>query len=1409
MKTKLFLLISPILFLILTFTPNTFAQDEPYLVIGDGHWDEVNSVAFHPDGHTLASASRDYTIKLWNIKTGVVLKTLKGHRTGVNSVAFHPDGHTIASASGSWRADDNTIKLWNTNTGEHIRTLEGHTSYAYSVAFSPDGHTLASASYDKTIRLWNPNTGELLNTLEEHTDGVNSIAFHPDGHTLASASYDKTIRLWNPNTGELLNTLEEHTDGVSSVEFHPDGHTLASASYDKTIRLWDTNTGELLNTLEEHTRGARSIAFHPDGYTIASASGDFRDDTICLWDARTGALLNTLKGHTNASSLSVAFSPDGHTLASGNSESRLLGGSTISLWDTNTREHIRTLKGHTDEVSSIAFHPDGHTLASASDFWDDTICLWDANTGELLRTFEGYTGPASSVAFSPDGHTFATGGGWDSAVCLWNVNTGELLNTLKGHTRGVISIAFHPDGHTIATGSNDKTIRLWNTNTGELINTLTGYVNSVTFHPDGHTFATGGGREIVLWDANTGELINTLKGHTGDVNSIAFHPDGHTIASGSDDRTIRLWNTNTGELMNTLEGHTGDVNSVAFHPDGHTLASGGRYSDSTIRLWDANTGEHIKTLEGDTTGVNSITFHPDGYTLASGNWARTIHLWQVDTGGVTPNEPITTVTLSKSHTKVASGKTFKLSATIENTEGIPAPSTLQFYGPVAVENIVTSATTIDFTGKMLGEAINIAATDADSTLKKTITATAPETHGTYAYKACVQPADTAEETDEICSDVFTVTVGPPDLQFTKVWAEPINVAPGKEFKLYAIVSNSGGNSDKTTLWWSGPSEDDPTVHTELKAIRIPSLPLSDGKTFVTESITVTAPETPGEYDYAPSINRVDGEENTENNYANSVTVPVGVPNLLIESVLISSRGDENNKKEGPIFANPGEAFNLHVAFRNSGSPTSDQTVLRYYRSLNATISETDTPLGTPRESAEIVTLPENGTVHRVLWHLYFPYTPGIYHYGVCLDKVARETDTQNNCKAITVIVLGTRLDIPQGLISNVGYGKNNTYFVLNPKFAKLSRTDDTPRYIPHKSTITLYIGNVQYAMLTLEPPPSVGEQVQELGKKIGEVLTIAVSGKVKLASATSQFLIKSIGPAVNVTDLRFRIGDIENPNNPPQVSMTYYPNTDFNRGKTIEGDVPILFVIQNQRLSSVHFHVEQQYYEEGNWVPTNVDFEAPVRDYGDSLLGKLYSTAVNFVSGVTNVLWETLSQFVNKINNNLFVGYPNLTVRYRGEWNLEETFREENPDLAAAPSAYPMSLVDYAPFQRLSPEAQAYLLQLSEDPNFRKTIAIETQQIPEQTSLLANYPNPFNPETWIPYQLTEPADVKLTIYDINGHAVRTLDLGHQRAGTYHGRSRAARWDGRNAQGEPVASGVYFYTLKAGDFTATRKMLIRK
>ena len=150
---------------------------------------------------------------------------------------------------------------------------------------------------------------------------------------------------------------------------------------------------------------------------------------------------------------------------------------------------------------------------------------------------------------------------------------------------------------------------------------------------------------------------------------------------------------------------------------------------------------------------------------------------------------------------------------------------------------------------------------------------------------------------------------------------------------------------------------------------------------------------------------------------------------------------------------------------------------------------------------------------------------------------------------------------------------------------------------------------------------------------------------------------------------------------------------------------------------------------------------------------------------------------------------------------------------AAAPSLlYPDGLEMLTSVDVRQWLSEAQYLYLTDTTSLRGILFLQhllTVLIPKETALLPNYPNPFNPETWIPYQLAKDAEVRLQIYAINGTLVRTLNLGHQAAGVYQNRSRAAYWDGRNELGEPVASAVYFYMLTAGDFTAARKMLIRK
>ena len=316
----------------------TSAQDLSHITIEVANKRGVYSVAFSPDGSTLAS-DRDNTVQLWDAATGQEIETKKlfwvdigGHVTAdINSIAFSPDGRMIAGGI----HERGSICFWDAATGEKIRSIREDAANALhwinTVAFSVDSKMFASGSEDGSLYLRDVEKGGRLRTLTKNTENIFSVAFSSDGETLASGNSGNTIRLWDINTGEKLETLWGHTDWVFSVAFSPDGQTLASGSRDKTVRLWDMTTRQQLSTFTGHTSVVWSVAFSPDGRTLASGS---EDKTIRLWNAITSEQLAILTGHT-APVRSVTFSPNGVTLASGSKDS------TVRLWDLTSPMLLR------------------------------------------------------------------------------------------------------------------------------------------------------------------------------------------------------------------------------------------------------------------------------------------------------------------------------------------------------------------------------------------------------------------------------------------------------------------------------------------------------------------------------------------------------------------------------------------------------------------------------------------------------------------------------------------------------------------------------------------------------------------------------------------------------------------------------------------------------------------------------------------------------------------------------------------------------------------------------------------------------------------------------------------------------------------------------------------------------------
>jgi WD40 repeat protein len=233
-----------------------------------GHDDVVFSVAFHPDGKRLASASFDKTVRIWDLTSHKAERTLTGHSDFVYAVAFSPDGKWLASAS-----KDRSVKLVETDTGKSRLTLSGMDQDVLAVAVSPDGKNVVSSGFDTGLYWWNAQTGQRVRLQNGHGIAVHELCFSKDGKFVISAGADKTVRLWDGATGAPLRTLSVGSI-VYAAAISPSGKLIASGTFDGLVRLWDTATGrQLLTLLALPSEGDRSdwLALTPEGYTTSSA----------------------------------------------------------------------------------------------------------------------------------------------------------------------------------------------------------------------------------------------------------------------------------------------------------------------------------------------------------------------------------------------------------------------------------------------------------------------------------------------------------------------------------------------------------------------------------------------------------------------------------------------------------------------------------------------------------------------------------------------------------------------------------------------------------------------------------------------------------------------------------------------------------------------------------------------------------------------------------------------------------------------------------------------------------------------------------------------------------------------------------------------------------------------------------
>jgi WD40 repeat protein len=645
-----------------------------------------NCLTFSKDGKLLFTGGTDNMVRLWDAQTGQALGQFQGHTGEIKALAYNAATSQLASAS-----TDYTIRLWQFAIVEQAR-LEcvGHDGAVWYACFSPDGRYLLSGGADRTLRLWEPLTGKLIYSWKAHNAPVTVVLFSPDGKKILSGSGDHVLKLWNASTRELLHTLEGHEETITSAAFSPDGKYLVSSSVDERVKIWDAETGKVLQTLTDSKSIVTWVAFRPDGKQVAAATVNHK---VLLWDVVTGKLSSSWTAHNGAVNC-VAYSANGQLLAScGNDglvkvwrlnspgtapiilsghvgpvssvafrlDNRLLASAgsdrVVKLWklDLDHGKEEQNFRGHKDWISSVTFSKDGFYLVSAG--VDQTVKTWEVTSREIVLQSE-HTGAVDAVAVSPDGKLLASGAG-DRTIKLWDINTGIEQSTLAGHPGRVVALTFSPDSKTLVSahafhgstnGKSDYCLRLWDVASGRALPKKEGHelnfekmINAapvLTVTPDGKRLVAwilGNERYTTLsvFELATGKQLLTFNDQGRDVGCVAFTVDGTKAALGAQDGSVRLYRLDKkGEPEPGGDWFVYDkkvgVGDLAFSPDGKLLLTGGENGE--IKVWNIQKRQALRSFKGHAQRVCALAVSPDGKRFVSSGYDNVIKLWETETG---------------------------------------------------------------------------------------------------------------------------------------------------------------------------------------------------------------------------------------------------------------------------------------------------------------------------------------------------------------------------------------------------------------------------------------------------------------------------------------------------------------------------------------------------------------------------------------------------------------------------------------------------------------------------------------------------------------------------------------------------------------------------------------------------------